>query len=400
MKIIIFFWFLFSLLACNKQDYPAPDNNPAGLDGISEWVSIHNNLAWKLLREEAEAQPHKNVLISPFSIHTALSMLLNGADSETLGEMLSVMGCDLCDVPSVNMQHQALSTWLTTENGHPDLTTANAFFYDNRRFRVNEGFQTRLEAYFDCFFRQENFDSPDQAKENINTWVKQQTFGKIDNIVDDITSDHLAFLINALHFKSDWSRGFDSLLTYDKYFVQSDSQKILTPFLFDVRSMYVHRDESFFIADIPFKDSTFSLSLIGSACEFPSEFDNQDYTELKKKMMYQSTGITFPKMTLTYKNSMKKSLQSLGMVKPFLPGEADFRNMGTSNRDVFIHDILHKSVLEVNENGAEGAAVTSIEFFSTELPPFFTFDRPYVVVLRHIPSETILFLAKVNEKPF
>jgi serpin B len=400
MKQLMILWFLFSLIACQNDPSPEFDGDPVVLEDVSALTRIHNDLAWDLLREETESKPHANVLISPYSIHNALSMLLNGADSGTLDEILSVMKCEGCDVTSVNIQHQKLRQILNEESEHTSVTISNGYFFDEKRIQVSEGFQTNLESYFDCVFRNENFDNPNQAKASINDWVKEQTNGKIEDIVDDISPDLIAFLINALHFKADWSRGFDSLLTNDHFFTQSDGQRIITPFLFDVRNMYAHREDQYFIADIPFKDSLFSLSLIGSSGIIPADFSSLIYGDLIKGMTYQSAGISFPKMTLEYKNSIKNTLRNLGMEMAFQPGEADFRKMGTSNGDVHIHDIVHKSVLEVNEKGAEGAAVTSVEFFSTELPPFFTFDKPYIFVLRHIPTETILFLGKVNEKPF
>lgn len=401
MKQLMILWFLFSLLACQNNSSPDLEmDDLVLLEDVASLAQIHNDVAWDLLREETESEPNTNVLISPYSIHNALSMLLNGAESGTLDEILSAIKCTGCDVTSVNIQHQKLRQILNEDSEHTTVTISNGYFYDDKRIQVSEGFQTNLESYFDCVFRNENFDNPNQTKASINDWVKEQTNGKIEDIVDDISPDQIAFLINALHFKADWSRGFDTLLTNDHYFTQSDGQRILTPFLFDVRDMYAQRKDQYFIADIPFKDSVYSLSFIGSSGIIPADFSKGKYEELIRGMTYQSAGISFPKLTLEYKNSIKNTLHNLGITEAFQAGEADFRKMGTSNGDVFIHDIAHKSVLEVDEKGAEGAAVTSVEFFTTEMPPIFNFDAPFIFVLRHIPTKTILFLGKVNEKPY
>jgi serpin B len=67
--------------------------------------------------------------------------------------------------------------------------------------------------------------------------------------------------------------------------------------------------------------------------------------------------------------------------------------------DIYISSIFHKAVLDVDEKGAEGAAVTAITFSTTSLPPVFTFNRPYVILLRHIPTNTLLFAGSVK-KPY
>jgi serine protease inhibitor len=104
-------------------------------------------------------------------------------------------------------------------------------------------------------------------------------------------------------------------------------------------------------------------------------------------------------MKLEYKNTLMKSLVSMGMPAAFDPNKADFESLGTAAQNIYVHDIMHKTVLEVNEKGAEGAAVTSIEFFSTELPLSLEFNRSFLLVLRHIPTDAIVFLGVVNEDP-
>lgn len=390
---------LVGCISCKKSPEPRDNPHPVAIEDVEQLVNIHNDLAWDLLKYELENQPHKNVLISPYSIHSALSMLLNGAGTSTLDEILNSLKCANCVGTSINEQHKKLKQILTTKEGHPTLTVSNSYFYDDKRIQVKDDFKTDLETYFDCVFRIENFDNVDQAKSNINNWVKAQTNGKIDEIVENITSDQIAFLINALHFKADWSKGFDPEWTSEMTFTQSDGKGINIPFLSDLRKIHSYTNGQQFIADIPFKDSTFSLVLIGSSSTIPNDFASRDYNELKNSMGYRSIGISFPKMKLEYKNSMISTLKKLGINSAFDSSRADFSKMGTSRGTVFINDILHKSILEVDERGAEGAAVTSVEFISTEAPPFLTFNNPYILVLRHIPTETILFLGKVNENP-
>jgi serine protease inhibitor len=105
--------------------------------------------------------------------------------------------------------------------------------------------------------------------------------------------------------------------------------------------------------------------------------------------------VFFPKLKLTYDNDLINTLKTLGVQDAFSAQLADFTDLGTASNNIFINQIKHKAVLEIDEKGAEGAAVTSIGFGVTSAPPTFWFNRPFVLVLRHIPTNTLIFTGYV-----
>jgi len=102
-------------------------------------------------------------------------------------------------------------------------------------------------------------------------------------------------------------------------------------------------------------------------------------------------------MKLAYDNDMITIFKQLGLNIPFSENDADFSNMGTASNNIFIKQLKHKAVLNVDEKGAEGAALSSIGFGTNSIPPTFYFNKPYVIALRHVPSNTLLFLGYVAD---
>jgi serine protease inhibitor len=293
---------------------------------------------------------------------------------------------------------QSLMEWLTEKSGSPELTLANSFFYDDRRIFVKEQFFTNLNEYFEA--PATNYDFSDPATlDKINNWVFENTNQKIDEIVETIEPEDLAFLINALHFKADWSQGFDPDLTTDEPFFTSDGREVMAPFVFDDRQFMTVRTENEIMVDIPFRDSTYSLSLVMNEdpnvpiSDWASQIDFQTQMELYETLSEERAIVRFPLLDLSFETDLPNAMRNLGMIDAFSEFDANFDALGEAliGPVIYINQLKHKAVLEVDEKGAEGAAVTSIGFGTTSLPPSYTFNRPFMLQLRHIPTNTIVF---------
>lgn len=412
LRLLLAIVFTLSFLSCDKNNNSQPDPNPdpdpgpqIPVESVEEVAEMNQALGWKLFKQEQLANPDENILISPLSIQTALNMALNGAKGNTLNEMLGLMECPGCIVGDINSTQKDLSTLLTAQSGHPTVTIANNYFYDKNRISVKPDFLSALANNYESPSEQLNFNNTQAALKTINDWVKTNTNGKIDKILDKITADDVAFLINALHFKADWATGFSPQLTASGEFTKADGSKVIVDYVNADRIYTYAKTADLDIVDLPFKDSTYSLSLIKPTAsntdpDWSLNITANQWLDLYKGMYYSRAIVTFPKLKLDYKNDLVKSLQNLGVVDAFSEVAADFTNMGTGAGNIFINQIKHKAVLEVDEKGAEGAAVTSVGFVLTSLPPVFYFNKPFVIVLRHIPTNTMLFTGLVRNPEF
>lgn len=393
---------LLSVLIACKKDVTTTIKDPIPVSKVEKLAEMNQAIGWNLFKQEQLAKPGQNVLLSPFSIQTALTMATNGAKGNTLSEMLEVLACGNCAVADLNLLHRDLTTLLVEQSGHPVVTVANRYFYDDKRMTVKTPFLDALGIHYQCGFDKVNFSAEQAALDHINGWVKNNTKGKIDKILERITVDDVAFLINALHFKADWATGFVPELTSKQAFTKADGTSVEVDFVQADRDFTFAQSAQHRLVDIPFKDSTFSLSFIqpgasNTATDWHLNITPEVWRNLYHTAQYSRAWVSFPKLKLAYDNDLISSLKQLGMEAAFSDRLADFTAMGTAAQNIFISQIKHKAVLEVDEKGAEGAAVTSIGFATTSLPPTFRFDRPFVLVLRHVPTNTMLFVGYVAD---
>lgn len=407
MKLSVIFFSLTLIFAslissCEKGDDPTNPVVRTGEVGETGWIS--QQLGWDIFREVIKDHPGENVIISPLSVQIALTMALNGADENTKAEMLAVLHCQDCTTDKLNKDLAELQNWLQNKSGHPTFNINNSLFYDQNRIMVNDDYLKKLTEFYKLENELLDFSDP-SAVDMINNRVKQQTQGRIEKIIEDIGPLDLAFLINVLYFKSDWARGFDKQMTSDSDFRLSDGSMVSVPFVMGDRNFLTSTSDQHEMVDLPFRDSTFSLSLIRhrnpahTANAWAQEINSEKMTELYSLLREDRAIVRFPRFSLSFDVKLPGVLKRLGMAEAFSESNANFNPMGRAliGDNIFISQVNHAATLEVDEKGAEGAAVTSIGFSTTSLPPSFTFDSPFVVSLRHIPTNTVIFTGLVED---
>ncbi|MCH8554509.1 MAG: hypothetical protein LAT76_05070 [Schleiferiaceae bacterium] len=393
---------VLSLVACDKKSTPPSTPPPSVNQNAIEQFGQRNALfGWQVFQQLHSEKPTENIIISPYSIHTALNMMLNGTATTTLSEGLNFLHHNTGALQEVNRQQQQIDIALLHHGGGAKVQIANAFFHDPARIAALPSYQTALDTAYSALWAAENFNTP-AALQNINQWVATQTKQRIPKIIESISNDDVAFIINAIHFQADWAHAFATEMTNTRDFTLANGQKVAVPFVMADRDFSIAVSNDLQLVDLPFKGGQFSLSLIQ-----PTQQSNQwinQITPAKVAQLYNSlsTGravVTFPKFELEFEEDLVETLMAIGLNSPFNPGLADFSAMGTAltGPDLYAKTVIHKTYLKVDEKGAEGAAVTSIGMATTSMPPYFGFENPFVITLRHIPSGTLLFLGKIAD---
>jgi serine protease inhibitor len=90
------------------------------------------------------------------------------------------------------------------------------------------------------------------------------------------------------------------------------------------------------------------------------------------------------------------------MASAFSDTNTEFSGMSDQKPGLYISDVIHKAFAEVNEEGTEAAAATAVVMpammsaFHRPLPiPVFRADHPFIFMIRHNESGSILFLGRV-----
>jgi serine protease inhibitor len=390
------------LLQCSKHSV-SPNPRVSRELTVSEkrLVESDNKFGLKLFKEIIKEEKDKNVFISPLSVSMALGMTYNGANGSTQEAMQKTLELDGLTIQEVNESYKSLIELLTGLDPKVKFQIANSIWY-RQEYSFEKGFIDLNKKYFNAEVKGMNFANPDAAN-IINAWVDKNTNGKIKEIVDPpIDPLTVMFLINAIYFKGFWTYQFEKKLTKDDWFTLPDGSKKPCKMMIQNGEFQYFQNAVFQAIDLPYGDGDFSMtiflphpkvdidSLIG-------QFTQENWDIWINSFFKQEVSLEFPKFTLEYKLQLNAVLKVLGMGIAFEPDQADFTNMYKGPENAYISKVKHKTFVEVNEEGTEAAAVTSVEIMTTGLPPLMRVDRPFVFVIRENKSQTILFTGKIVE---
>ncbi len=373
----------------------------------SEVVAANNDFAARIFKVMAAAEPGKNLMISPLSIEMALAMTMNGASGDNLAEMQAVLGFDEMTLAETNAQFFHLIKSLEEADKDMTLAIANSMWMDDLfEPRVKEAFRKALEESFEA--EPYTVDMQDAATVDlINQWVKDNTNGKIEKIIDEINADTVMFLINALYFKAAWTTTFDEESTYDGQFELTDgSHKTVRMMTFKEAQDFKFfssgygTEGGYSAVRLPYGRDKFAfygfLPNDGTVDEFIARMADEGIdTFFSNLVETEEVPVLLPKFKFAYEKSLNEILQGLGMEQLFVPG--GLLNMASEGEDLYVSEVKHKTYIEVNEQGTEAAAVTSVEVGETSVPEGFYATKPFVFVIRDDRSGTILFMGKVED---
>ena len=389
----------------NDNDFPVntvPNENEGAYEKI---VSPNNKLGIKLL-EEIETDDNQNLFISPTSLLIALSMVYNGADGVTKEEISSVLEVEGIDTEELSQANEAFMTKLKTDTDEIELRIANSIWL-NEDLHFQEGFIKNNEDYFQAMTEQIDVNDNNSANK-INDWVKNATNNKIDEIVKPpLNSDLVSILINAIYFKGDWKYEFDKNLTEDRDFHLADGTTKPTPFM-EIRDeeFYYMENEEFQSVVLPYgKDENMSMQLFlprekSSLEEFQQNLTADKWEKWNSELSKQEGTVILPKFQLEYEVLLNDALTALGMPSAFTR-EANFSKMIEEDIAIWIDTVKQKTFIDVNEEGTEAAAVTSVEVvmesFTEDMPFHMNLDRPFFFVIKDNETEAILFMGSISE---
>ena len=402
MKYWIFAMMLLFLCSCDKSDEPIIHT---GVEITKdELVAGLQDFQWDLFKQAVkESDPGQNVSISPISVASALYMAYEGSANMTRSEMSQVMG--MPGSKHVGKAYSDLEQILTNTGEDTYLKMENSIFWDKNRMTANDDFLGYIGTHHDALISDLDF-SQSSALTSINDWVKTSTEGRIEKILDEITSEDVMFLINALIFKADWAYPFPQENTIVGPFKRSDGSEVSVPMMFqDVYHLKSFEDENVKAVEMPFADTTFSMILLQSPTDNQSVDDFIEAISstsidqlLNQNLVHGRIYMHMPKFEIEFKMQMNTVLKELGMVEAFDDQQADFSNLGSSaSGNLFLNKVLHKTFLKVDEKGADGAAVTSVGVGVTSLPPTFRFDRPFVALILDRRTGVQIFTAKIED---
>jgi serpin B len=362
-------------------------------------LEVDNSFALKLFREIDTQDPGVNLFISPLSVAMALGMTYNGADGETQTAMAEALELQDMAIDDVNQAYRDLIDLLLDLDPRVEFQLANSIWYRNT-FQFEQSFLDINQEYFGAEVAPLDFNDPGSA-DIINDWVNDATNGKIQDIVEKpIAADLVMFLINAIYFKGDWTHQFDKGETRPADFTLDDgtTTQVETMFHESEAEVRVFSDDLVRAVDLPYGGDAFTMTVLVPQLEAGVDdviaaLDAPRWAALVDGLVDSERIVGLPKFTLEYEIELKDVLTALGMGVAF--EGANFSKMRPQN-DIFISLVKHKTFVDVNEEGTEAAAATSVAISVTSAGPSpFLVDRPFLFVIRERFSGAIIFMGKI-----
>uniref|UniRef100_A0A8C6STV1 Leukocyte elastase inhibitor n=1 Tax=Neogobius melanostomus TaxID=47308 RepID=A0A8C6STV1_9GOBI len=313
-----------------------------------------------------------NVFYSPFSISSALAMVLLGAGGNTATQMSECLKTSALS-DDVHSQFGSLLPQLDRSDAPYALNVANRL-YGEQTYQFVEDFLAWTRKHYKAELEAVDFaGNSEGARTNINNWVENQTQGKIKDLLAQGVVNGLTklVLVNAIYFKGDWDKKFQESATQDHKFrinkkdtkpVKMMHQKLKLPLAYIPEA-------NCSIVDLPYKGKDLSMLIF-----LPNDIEDSTtgLEKLEQQLTYENfvewtrpdmmdmtevqLGLPRFKMTETY--DMKNVLMSMGMVDAFDMARSNFSGMSPGN-DLSLSKVVHKAFVEVNEEGTEAAAATA-----------------------------------------
>lgn len=393
---------LFLYSGCEKQNETISREPIKLTTEQKQIVSSSNSFGFNLFKQEVNtAQDGANVFVSPLSVSLALSMLYNGTGTTTKDELAQGLGFAGLTDEQVNVANRDLIQALLQADPKVIMEIANSIWHKNT-FGVEPGFLSVNKEFLNADVRSAAFDN--STKNEINSWVSGKTHEKITSIVDEIPADAVMYLINAIYFKGVWQYRFDSSKTRKMDFIPENGIKKQTDFMVQEGSFEYVQNDLFSAVNLPYGDGNFSMMVLvpntgRSYKDITEAMNDQNWTTWNNNLKkVDKIRIYLPKFKFSYKKLLNEDLQKMGMKMMF----SDFADLTGINRNgqIKVSKVLHKTFVEVNEEGTEAAAVTSVEIVLTTANPdlsVFRADRPFIFVIREKQSNALLFMGVMND---
>lgn len=352
--------------------------------------ALPEHLAFRLYHELRKTE--ENLFFSPASIEAALGMVREGASSSTLRQFDRLLG-DPVPFPDAGDD-------VILDNANAIWTEQSIDIHETFRQSVRERFSAALQ-------RADFIHRFDEERQEINQWVEEKTRERIQNLLapGTVTPETRMILVNAIYFKGDWLHAFDPDRTEPAPFRTATGERIEVDLMQMPPQEFLYTEtDAFQLLELPYQGNEISMLVL-----LPRDHDGLERVEKGlsataldtwiRDLQRREVHVALPRFTAESElTRLSGILRSLGLTDAFNPNRADFT--GISDAPLFISDVVHKAFIQVDEEGTEAAAATGVIMRVTSMPlappAVFRADRPFLYLIRHRETGTILFLGRMK----
>ncbi len=352
-----------------------------------------------------------NEMISPLSALYALTMCANSVEGESLRQIENAVGMSRDEM---NNFVRSYMDSLPSGRGYSLKCANSVWLRDSESLSVSDEYLRNVKEYLSAQVYTSPFDQT--SVDDINKWVKLNTDGMIDNLIDSIDSDTYTYLMNTIAFDAEWKTPLIALP--EKVFILENGTRIsCNSFMHgDTTDGYLEDDNTtgfiveyrgnFDIESYTIKDSyAFVLLLPNEGItirDYINSLSGEKIHSLLQNKKLLNVAFDFPAFESSYKESLKDAFNSLGIYDIFEPSKITQTAFKVSGNPIYYSEAIQKTYIEVNTGGTKAASVTAIIGAPTSTTPVqndkhINVKRPFVYMIVDCENGIPLFLGTVMD---
>ncbi|MBR5671085.1 MAG: serpin family protein [Bacteroidales bacterium] len=367
----------------------------------SSYIQKGNTFTFDFI-ERINKEVKEDYVISPLSMQFLLGMLLDGANGETAAQIANVLGYGAGEVDEVNKFCLSMLEQLPELDKKTTLNIANAIFVDDG-WPLNKSFVSTVGKYFKAEVSNLDFSDNAASLKAINGWSNTHTNGMIPKVLDEVDQRMLAYLMNAVYFKSQWVNQFPKESTIDEAFFYEDGAMGKVKMMKMECELPYYENDLFQLVSMPYGNGAFSMMVLLPKAEsytanIAAYLKKADWNKLRNSPSECKVDVWFPKFESKFKIQLNDILSAMGM--PLAFGNADFRAM--SPYADCLSFVQQDGAIKVDEEGSEAAAVSVAGMLKNtavgDIPQvaFFHADHPFLYLITEKSTGVVLFAGRYS----
>ncbi|XP_052437428.1 leukocyte elastase inhibitor isoform X2 [Carassius gibelio] len=368
------------------------------MDPVIEPVILANSKFSIDLLKQLCKDPKKNVFFSPLSISSALGLVVLGAKGETADQLSKALHFENMRIMYHYLYEELYKEGEYKYDNKRSLQLVNRL-YGEQTVNFKEDFLDMCEEWCFASFRTVDFKkNPAAAREKINSWVKDKTYGQLMDLLDpeDVSKDTRLALISAVYFEKKWATGFKTMApNKDMMVMMVKTDKLPLGTIPHNQNKKLPAEAQ--ILEIPYENHHLSMIIIlpNNSEDLPKLVDSITYEKIMEwtepdNMILTDVNVEMPKFKLQESYGLNEDLQALGITELF-SDQCDLPNM--SSEELKMSKVVHKSGIEVDEEGTDAQAGGGgiIQPRCSKISTSITVKPPFLFFIRHNSTKSIVF---------
>lgn len=394
-------------VSCNKAEWEARKNPYRSLNLTTKsagFVSAGNASFTFDFIDRVNAAAETRFIVSPLSLQILLGMALDGAQGETAAQICQVLGYGVGETDAVNAYALELLRQLPSLDKRTKLLIGNALFAD-QGFPLLDTYQRNLKQYYLAEVENLDFSDGPGTLKRINGWCSDHTGKMIPKVLDRVDPSVVAYLLNAMYFKSQWKEKFEKKSTGEEdFYPEGDSDDVsIIPMMKQVKKFDYIENDVFQAVRLPYGNGAFSMFVLlprsgHTVSEITSALKGMDWDTFRHQMQRHEVDLWLPKFETKYHIDLKKMLSAMGMPDTFDPVLADFGAMASPSP--YVSAVTQDAIIKVDEEGTEAAVVSKMHFAKTSdagcPSAVFHANHPFLYLIAETYTGAVLFAGRYN----